>query len=326
MHTDGVYEELIDNASDMAAALVAAAAPVNPPKEWFDNPSLSTPTPLTVEDDGRVYGHIATWDTDHIGLPSGTKPPRTAYDYAFFKTGIVRTDTGEDQPVGQLTLSGGHAPLRADAATAVEHYDNTASSIADINAGEDEVGIWVAGALRPGVSETDIRALRASAPSGDWRPINGNLELVAVCQVNTPGFPVARAMVASGEMTALVAAGASHMYGLQQENVVMSIVAALETRVSDLEEMIVEDESLLAAAKTRRRDDDLEGESETSVIEEDGDEDEDDGDYEDAAEYVNEDEDNSSDEEYVDEDDEDDEDEEVARRRRISDKLAKLGR
>jgi hypothetical protein len=56
-----------------------------------------------------------------------------------------------------------------------------------------------------------VRALRASAPSGDWRPINGSLELVAVCQVNVPGFPLARAMVASGKIMALVAAGASHM-------------------------------------------------------------------------------------------------------------------
>lgn len=312
MHIDGAYEELIDNASDMAAALVAAAAPVNPPKDWFEDPKLSTPTPLTVEDDGRVYGHIATWDTDHIGLPNGTKPPRSAYDYAFFKTGVVRTDTGEDQPVGQLTLSGGHAPLRADAATAVEHYDNTASSIADINTGEDEVGIWVAGALRPGVSETDIRALRASAPSGDWRPINGNLELVAVCQVNTPGFPVARAMVASGEMTALVAAGASHMYGLQQEHVVMSIVAGLESRVAHLEERVIEDGSIVAGG--RARDDDDDDDDFPDFVDDDDDSDDDNSSEEDDSSVA------------YDEDDSDDESDEDARRRKIRENLAKLGK
>lgn len=315
MYIDGAYEELIDNASDMAAALVAAAAPVNPPKDWFEDPKLSTPTPLTVEDDGRVYGHIATWDTDHIGLPNGTKPPRSAYDYAFFKTGVVRTDTGEDQPVGQLTLSGGHAPLRADAAAAVEHYDNTASSIADINTGEDEIGIWVSGALRPGVSETDIRALRASAPSGDWRPINGNLELVAVCQVNTPGFPVARAMVASGEMTALVAAGASHMYGLQQEHVVMSIVAGLESRVAHLEERVIEDDTIVAGG--RARDDDDDDDDFPDFVDDDDDEDADVDD--DSSE---EDDSSSSD----DEDDSDDESDEDARRRKIRENLAKLGK
>ena len=39
--------------------------------------------------------------------------------------------------------------------------------------------------------------------------MQGRLELVAVCQVNVPGFPIARARVASGYVTALVAAGAS---------------------------------------------------------------------------------------------------------------------
>jgi hypothetical protein len=64
-----------------------------------------------------------------------------------------------------------------------------------------------------------IRALRASAPSGDWRPINGSLELVAVCQVNVPGFPIARALVASGKVMALVAAGANFMAVLKSEHV-----------------------------------------------------------------------------------------------------------
>jgi hypothetical protein len=110
--------------------------------------------------------------------------------------------------VGQLTLAGGHASLEASAAEAVRHYDDTASAIADVHAGEDAHGIWVAGGLRPEAKPEQIRALRASAPSGDWRPIRGALELVAVCQVNVPGFPVARARVASGAVMALVAAGA----------------------------------------------------------------------------------------------------------------------
>jgi hypothetical protein len=119
--------------------------------------------------------------------------------------------------VGQLTLAGGHASLQADAQAAAKHYDDTASAIADVHAGEDDYGIYVAGSLRPEATEAQIRALRASAPSGDWRPINGNLELVAVCQVNVPGFPIARAMVASGKVMALVAAGAHYMAIMRSE-------------------------------------------------------------------------------------------------------------
>ena len=170
---------------------------------------LRQPTPLTVDDDGRVFGHIAAWHVDHIGLPFGTRPPRSRSNYAYFHTGVCSTAEGTHIPVGQLTLAGGHASLELSANEAVKHYDDTASAVADVHAGEDAYGIWVAGGLRPGTTPEQIRALRASAPSGDWRPVQGRLELVAVCQVNVPGFPIARARVASGYVTALVAAGAS---------------------------------------------------------------------------------------------------------------------
>lgn len=212
--TDGVYSERDDEAL-VACALVASQIPVVPPADWFTNPALREPTPLTVTDDGRVYGHIAAWHVDHIGLPFGTKPPKSRSGYRYFHTGVVRTDSGKDVPVGQLTLAGGHAGLELTADAAVKHYDDTKSAVADVHAGEDQFGIWVAGALRPDVDAGKIRTLRASAPSGDWRPINGRLELVAVCQVNVPGFPVARARVASGYVTALVAAGAAPLAQLK---------------------------------------------------------------------------------------------------------------
>lgn len=213
---------------------LVAGAPVTPPTEWFDNPGLDHPTPLTVTADGRVYGHIAAWDIRHIGLPGNITPPKSRSGYAFFHTGVVATAGGADVPVGQLTLAGGHAPLSADASAAVRHYDDTASAVADVHAGEDEHGIWVAGALRPTATPEQVRALRASAPSGDWRPINGGLELVAVCQVNVPGFPIARARVASGATMALVAAGASDMY-LRR----MLSVTDLQSRVASLESEVV---------------------------------------------------------------------------------------
>jgi hypothetical protein len=245
---DGIYEEVIDDSYTISTALVAAAAPLYPPSDWYENPEFSRPTPLTITPEGQIKGHIAAWDTSHIGLPPGTKPPHSASDYAFFKTGIVKTEDGKEYPVGQLTLAGGHAPLNASANEAVAHYDDTESAVADLTCGEDAHGIWVSGGLRPGVSDEQIRALRASAPSGDWRPINGRLELVAVCQVNTPGFPVARAMVASGEITALVAAGAGRMFELQQEASVLSALDSVLDRITKLEVIVA------GAAKNKQSD------------------------------------------------------------------------
>lgn len=218
---DGIYEEAIDPNEALevitASGFLDAPIPMTPPQEWFQQPALTKATPLTIDPDGRVYGHIAAWHVNHIGMPRSTRPPRSKSKYAYFHTGVVRTDMGKDVPVGQLTLAGGHASLQADAQAAAKHYDDTASAIADVHAGEDDYGIWVAGCLRPDATEAQIRALRASAPSGDWRPINGQLELVAVCQVNVPGFPIARAMVASGKVMALVAAGAHYMAIMKSE-------------------------------------------------------------------------------------------------------------
>lgn len=238
---DGTYVDGVnplDAAALVACGMVAGAIPVEPPTEWFDAPKLKGPTPLTVTDEGRVFGHIAAWHVDHIGMSYGTKPPRSRSKYSYFHTGVVRTLEGTNVPVGQLTLAGGHAGLEASAEEAVRHYDDTASAIADVHAGEDAFGIWVAGSLRPDASPEQIRALRASAPSGDWRPIKGQLELVAVCQVNVPGFPIARARVASGQVMALVAAGASVLAEMKHDP-----LAEVIKKVEQLEK-----QPLLAAA------------------------------------------------------------------------------
>lgn len=181
-----------------------------PPREWFTDPDLDGPAPLTVTEDGRVFGHVTDWTTCHIGLPGCVKAPRSRSGYAYFHTGALLTDDGQMVPVGRITLGTGHADLGMGAAAATEHYDHTGACVADVAAGEDAHGIWVAGAVRPGVTDEQLRALRASPLSGDWRPIGGSLEMVGALCVNVAGFPIprARARIAAGVPTSLVAAGA----------------------------------------------------------------------------------------------------------------------
>jgi hypothetical protein len=195
-------------------ALAAAGFPVRPPSAWFTNPGFGQLEPLTVTADGRIGGHIASWREDHIGMNGRVKAPRSRSGYAFFATGVLETAEGTMVNVGQITLTGGHAPLEASVAEAVAHYDNTNSAFADVAIGEDRHGIWVSGALRPTVDDNQLRAIRASSVSGDWRPINGSLEMVAVCAVNVPGFPIPRARVAGGQPLALVAAGTGELVDL----------------------------------------------------------------------------------------------------------------
>ena len=206
----GTGEEMVAieiPADGTVVELVASVAPLAPPDDWFSDPGLSEPTPLTVTADGRVYGHLAEWGRCHTGIGGRcVMAPRSAAGYQFFHTGAILTASGETVRVGKITVGTGHAGLGISAASAAAHYDNTGAVAAFVRAGEDRFGPWLAGAVRSDATPEQVRDLRANAPSGDWRQLRpgGTLELVAALAVPVPGFPVA-ALAASGEeITALL--------------------------------------------------------------------------------------------------------------------------
>lgn len=176
---------------------------------WFADPALEGPTPVTVTEDGRVYGHLALWDSHHVGMPGRrVNPPRSRSGYASFHQSTVVTERGR-VAVGRLTVGGGHASARAGVRAAAEHYDETGTCWAFVRAGEDEHGIWVAGEVNHDADPVKVREGAQAPLSGDWRRVGAGLELVAALSVSTPGFPVRRESTNSaGEEYALVAAAA----------------------------------------------------------------------------------------------------------------------
>lgn len=201
-----------------ALAASAADTPLAPPVDWFTDPEFTEPTAWTITDDGRVYGHAALWGVCHIGLPDRcTTAPASSTEYEFFHLGAVAVDgdTGTDAQIacGTITFDTGHPDLHLNGQATIAHYDDTGTVAAHVRAGEDEHGIWVAGALAPGLTDEQIRVLRGAKLSGDWRKMPGvGHELVGLLCVNVPGFPVprSRAAVTAGgepEVLALVAAG-----------------------------------------------------------------------------------------------------------------------
>jgi hypothetical protein len=174
----------------------SATAPILPPSDWFRQPDLDRLTPITVSDSGRVFGHIAGWSTCHIGLPGCVTAPQSPSGYSYFHVGEQATAEGYTLPVGTLVAGPRHADAQLAFQAAQQHYDDPTAAVARVVAGEDEHGIWVAGWMLPTASSTAVDTFRSSPVSGDWRRVGGALELIAVCSVNAPGFPVPKARVA----------------------------------------------------------------------------------------------------------------------------------
>jgi hypothetical protein len=186
--------------------LLASVAPLAPPRDWFNDPKLPGVTPLTISDDGRVFGHLAEWRKCHLGI--GDKcvmAPKTRNDYKYFRMGPVVCDDGSEVRVGKITLGTGHAHPQWGVVPSRNHYDNSGWAAAVVNVGEDAFGIWVSGALTSNMTQERIAELRRSPLSGDWRIVDGQFELIAALAVNNPGFPVLH--VNDGRDFSLVAVG-----------------------------------------------------------------------------------------------------------------------
>jgi hypothetical protein len=228
----------------------SATALLAPPTAWFAKPDLDAPTPLTISDTGRVFGHVAAWGTCHVGMGSNCiVPPKSHTGYAYFHTGEVLTAEGERVPVGRLTFGGGHATGDKGYRAAADHYDNSCNTGALVRAGEDEHGIWVAGALVPDLPEETVYTLRHTPLSGDWRRIGGNLEMVGALHVNTAGFPIPRArlLTAAGVEQSLTAAGVLR----PREEIAMAAITDPDEAGRAMARAFVSEQDAIAARRQR---------------------------------------------------------------------------
>lgn len=189
--------------SDDNDALIAATSTITisdvPPREWFDEPNDVTPSgALTVTSDGRIFGYIAPANVRHRSFQDrATYVPMKKVDYSRFMGGETIVADGGRIATGNITMGCGHASVspHVDAVAAAEHYDNTCSIVATVRVGENQHGVWMAGALLPGLSADHVRRIMACRLSGDWRPHldrPGWREFVAALLVPVPGFPMPR--------------------------------------------------------------------------------------------------------------------------------------
>jgi hypothetical protein len=207
-------------------------APVLPPREWFDRVDVPDPSrhvylgrrPNGVPT-GQVWGYLAQWDVPHAGILNRTVyAPRLGPDgyRTFTSQGSTMTAEGEEIPTGVLSFGGGHDnDMTHGVVPALAHYDSTSTAYADVVVGEDDFGVWIAGAMRPHLTRQQIEEFGRHPISGDWRanPGDANVRLVAALSVNTPGFPIrGRSHITASGVRVLLAAGSAPLLRRQQRS------------------------------------------------------------------------------------------------------------
>ena len=254
---DEVFGEQEDDDDDEDDEMTASAvAPVRPPREWFAEPVMTRPEPVTVTADGRVSGLIARFGKCHMGIGDRcVMAPRSASGYQYFLNGQVLTADGSMVRVGKLTQNTGHASPGGGAGPAAAHYDHTGTGIAVVNIGENSYGVWVAGAIVPNATEEQVAELRRSPISGDWRRVGGSLELVAALAVNVPGFPIVASLEGSEEIDTILAAGVmlhdGTVYASMESEPETQDDDAFQKRVDELDDKI---SKMLASRRARTYD------------------------------------------------------------------------
>lgn len=201
----------IDRMHALVASVAAQALPV---ADVFNLPELDGPTAITWDfTTGRVFGHIATWQTCHVGFAGAcvTPPhdPAPGAPYSWFNRYAVETSDGTVF-AGRITVGGRHAELSLSASAAMAAHDSKTVA-AYVRAYEDEFGIVVAGAIEGNLTASEIDTLNRRKVSGDWREASGELALVEILALapgprsqSEPGFPV-ETHTRRGRQTALVA-------------------------------------------------------------------------------------------------------------------------
>lgn len=184
--------------------------------------------PLTIEDDGTIYGHATLRFRCHGAFASCMPPPDHGGDLSNW---LIGDATGTGIPTGPITLDTTHGVDDRGRIKSHDHLANTGVAVADVASGFDSHGMWVSGKLRPGVTDRELAALRGSTLSGEWHVIGGKQRCVGVLAVNSPGYLVQRRGIAASNGTeVLFTAGASCC---EEE-----LVLADKDRISILEDLV----------------------------------------------------------------------------------------
>ncbi len=191
-----------DDAEALTASAYTITIPELPPVEWFSEPTeVPEIGAITVTEDGRFFGYLAPRHVAHRGFQKRrVTVPVGNVDYGIWMNRATLVDDGHGGyakiATGPITMDCGHAPMSAavKGAARQQHYDNACSVVATARVGENARGVWISGALIPGITPDQVARMMACQLSGDWGPHRekaGKRELAGALLVPRPGFPTA---------------------------------------------------------------------------------------------------------------------------------------
>jgi hypothetical protein len=177
---------------DQVAAAYGVFGDIPPHPIGMFQRTASGPTPMTVLEDGSVFGHIAAWDSCNRGVRGRcVPPPKSKTNYAQFHTTPIRTTEGTLR-VGKIVMGEGHADVNGNMQVTRAFYDKAGKTAAHGRAHEDQWGVFFSGVIGPNLTPADVVEFFSMPPSGHWtehRPTRSS-ELIAVAAVNVPGHPL----------------------------------------------------------------------------------------------------------------------------------------
>jgi 2'-5' RNA ligase len=236
----------------LTAASHTITIPDVPPAEWFSEPvDVQAKGALTITDEGRVFGWLAPAAVTHRSVRK-TVPMGANVDYSRFMKGETIVAGGGRVVSGVITGNCGHADTEnyGTLANRKKHYDDSCSVFANIAVGQRPgKGVWVAGALRHGVTAEQVATAMGCSLSGDWQPHPdrpGVQEFIAALLVPVPGFAMARTQAS------ITTASASVLY---QDGVLTAAAIPIQfgeaiprTEVEMAQDIIAEYKDLLLAS------------------------------------------------------------------------------
>lgn len=178
-------EEFYIHIEGQGEITASAATTLTVPFDDFFIPEADHPVKITVDASGRVFGHLALWESCHDGYADQCiLVPRPLDSYASFNKPGPLTEHGQVE-TGPIFAYGGHRSAKS-ARTIEEAYGGIENAWADVRVIPGKHGPWVSGRVRPGVDEQTVYAARASRISGHW--VDGRLK--AIVSVNVEGYDV----------------------------------------------------------------------------------------------------------------------------------------